>query len=114
MDTEKQSAPARAPAKDNAQLKSTTRRPTGKAERTLRHFATGARLHRFQAERLGEHCLPTTVPRLQKVHPIYFQRKTETVPTNFGAPSHVSVYWLEGECLARAKEIVFRNRQGGR
>ena len=113
MNTREQSAPARAPAKNDTQHNPTTRRPTRKADRILRHFATGARLHRFQAERLGDHCLPSTVARLQQVHPIVFQRQIEQVPTQFGTAARVAVYWLEGDSLKRAKEITQGSSQGG-
>lgn len=72
----------------------------------LLHFSKGKKLHRFQAEELGDHCLPTTVSDLQRKHQIYFQRQTVKVPNRFGTVTAVSKYWLAGKDKERAKEIL--------
>jgi hypothetical protein len=77
-----------------------------KAFSVLKHFARGNRLHRFSAERLGDHVLPTTISDLQKKHGIYFERRTISVPNRFGSKTRVSEYWLEGKSLIKAKSIT--------
>ena len=78
----------------------------GKLRSMLEYFAQGQRLHRFQAERLGDHCLPTTISDLQKRHGIYFDRETVSVPNRFGSETSVSQYWLAGQNLEKVREIV--------
>ena len=78
----------------------------GKLFAMLEHFADGRRIHRFDAERLGDHCLPTTISDLQKKHGIYFDRQTVTVPNRFGSETAVSQYWLAGVNMDKAQEIV--------
>lgn len=69
-------------------------------------FAAGHSLNRFQAERHGDHCLPTTISDLQKRYGIEFQRQQEKVPTRFGRPTRATRYWLEGEHLEKARRII--------
>lgn len=78
----------------------------GKLFRILSHLASGNRLHRFQAERIGDHCLPTTISDLQNRHGIYFERERKLVPNRFGGETSVAEYWLSGDNLARARKIV--------
>ena len=50
-------------------------------------------LNRFEAERLGDHCLPSTVSSLRSEgHVIHAH--DEQVPTRFGRPVRVKRYWL--------------------
>lgn len=84
----------------------TNSQPDGKLKRMLRHFAMGDRLHRFDAERLGDHVLPTTVSGLQSTHKVYFNRKRIKIPNRFGAETSVCEYWLEGDQLRKAQLIV--------
>lgn len=78
----------------------------GKLTSMLEHFSSGIRLHRFQAEKLGDHCLPTTVSDLQKKHQIYFQRQTVKVPNRFGSVTSVSEYWLGEQDREKASRIL--------
>ena len=78
----------------------------GKLESMLKRFASGERLHRFQAERVGDHCLPTSVADLQSRHGIEFSRKRVKVPNRFGSETSVCEYWLEDDHLQRARKIV--------
>ena len=50
----------------------------------LSTFAAGARLHRFDAEHLGDHCLHTSVSDLQLKHGIRFEREWVKVQNRFG------------------------------
>ena len=78
----------------------------GKELRMLAMFAASHSLNRFQAERHGDHCLPTTISDLQKRYGIEFRRQKETVPTRFDRPTRVTRYWLEDEHLERAGQII--------
>lgn len=78
----------------------------GKEESMLIHFAQGKRLHRFSAERLADHCLPSTVSRLQRKHSIEFSREWVKVPNRFKKQTRVKLYFLQGEHLFKAQAIV--------
>lgn len=80
----------------------------GKEESMLIHFAQGKRLHRFSAERLADHCLPSTVSSLQRKHSIRFSREWVEVQNRFKKPTRVKLYFLQGEHLHKAQAIVSR------
>lgn len=99
-----------APREENSLIKLHANRNTeaseGKLNSMLLRFANGARLNRFEAERLADHILNTTISCLQSRHGITFSRKREKVPNRFGGLTSVNRYWLEGESLERARRIV--------
>ncbi len=78
----------------------------GKLKKMFLLFAHGNRLHRFEAERHGDHCLNSTIPALQRDYGIYFDRESVKVPNNFGEMTWVTKYWLEGKHLNRARKIA--------
>lgn len=78
----------------------------GKEHSMLIHFAKGTRLHRFTAEKLADHCLPTTISGLQKKHAIKFSREWVEVPNRFKQTTRVRLYFLEGDNLTKARAIV--------
>jgi hypothetical protein len=78
----------------------------GKLASMFYRFARGERHHRFSAEVVGDHCLPTTISDLQKKHTIYFERKFIRVPNRFGSMTPVKLYWLEGDSLIRARLLA--------
>lgn len=78
----------------------------GKLASMLYRFAQGEKYHRFSAETVGDHCLPTTISDLQKKYPIYFNRKFVKVPNRFGSKTPVMLYWLEGDFLVQARLIT--------
>jgi len=80
----------------------------GKEDSMLIHFAEGKRLHRFSAERLADHCLPTTVSDLQRKHSITLNREWVEVQNRFNRRTRVELYFLERANLANAQEIVSR------
>jgi hypothetical protein len=80
-----------------------SKKPTGKLDAMFLRFAKGERHHRFSAESIGDHCIPTTVSDLQKRHAIYFSRKLVKVPNRFGSQTSVMFYWLEGDNLTKAQ-----------
>lgn len=87
--------------KDNSKPKG-----PGKELSMLRRFACGERYHRFSAERLGDHCLPTTISDLQRMHGLYFSRERIKIRNRFGSTTRAMLYWLEGANLERARKIL--------
>lgn len=82
----------------------------GKLVSMLHRFAEGKKYHRFSAEVVGDHCLPTTISDLQKRHSIYFERKFIQVPNRFGTKTSVKLYWLQDESLVKAQLITGINK----
>ena len=78
----------------------------GKLTSMLCRFAQGEKYHRFSAELVGDHCLPTTISDLQKKHSIYFERKFIAVPNRFGSKTSVDLYWLQDDSLTKARLIT--------
>lgn len=78
----------------------------GKLKSMLCRFAQGERYHRFSAESVGDHCLPTTISDLQKKYSIYFERKFVAVPNRFGSKTSVMLYWLQDDSLTKARLIT--------
>lgn len=78
-------------------------KPLGKLDSMLKRFASGERHHRFSAEKVGDHALPSTISDLQKRHGIYFDRKRVKVPNRFGTETPIALYWLEGDNLQSAR-----------
>ena len=51
----------------------------------LGHFSEGGSLNRFEAERLGDHCLNSTVSILANVHQLTFAKTLRRPPTVLAA-----------------------------
>lgn len=73
-----------------------------KLDLMLKHFAEGEKLQRFQAEKLGDHCLHTKVSDLKRKHRIHFQRLRVQIWNRFGRKKRVMLYWPKGEDLVSA------------
>ena len=69
---------------------------TKKIDRVLAALRHPAGLNRFQAERIGDHCLNSTVAAIRR-HGVSVWGEWETVPTKY-SPKGVRVmrYWAEG------------------
>jgi hypothetical protein len=80
-------------------------KPT-KQRAMLERFASGERFHRFEAERVGDHCLPSTVSEIETKYQISFSREWVAVRNRFGTSTRVVRYGLENESLAKARAIV--------
>lgn len=78
----------------------------GKEYAQLLRFVGGESQNRFDAERLGDHCLHTTVSDLQRGYGIRFCRKRERVPTRFGKPVTVCRYWLDVETRVKLADLL--------
>ena len=72
----------------------------------IKYFATGGTLHRFQAERIGDHVLPSTMFVINRDYGLSFNSEWVDVPTNFAKPVRVKKYWLEGDSLNMARLLT--------
>ena len=61
-----------------------------KIARILIYLLNGGSLHRFEAERLGEHCLNSTISTLANRYGLNFHRASESVQNKWGAPCYVT------------------------
>ncbi len=57
---------------------------------------------RFDAERIGEHCLNTTVSVITSKDRVIVNRRETKRPTRFGKPTDCKEYWLEGMAIVTA------------
>ena len=60
----------------------------------VEHFMSGKSLNRFEAEKLGDHCLNSTVYSLCQDYGLQIPRKYEKVTNRFGGTSKVKRYWF--------------------
>lgn len=88
-------------------------RASTKLQRILAELAKGRSLNRFEAERLGDHCLHSTVSAIERRYGILVERCDETVRGFGGNPTRVMRYWLSADELQRAAEKVGGSAQGG-
>ncbi len=72
----------------------------------LEFFISGQSLNRFEAERLGDHCLNSTVAVLSNTYGLTFIRRTETVPNRFGGTTPVTRYKLPESEIERAQRVL--------
>ncbi|OMG67021.1 hypothetical protein AUR61_001470 [Stutzerimonas balearica] len=89
---------------------SKTTRPEAPSKnvRILLHLLTGATLNRFEAEKLGDHCLNSTISELANRHGLAFTRQPERVPNRWGKPCRVIRYGLPPSETAIAKQVLAR------
>lgn len=74
--------------------------------RVLAYLIAGKSLNRFEAERIGEHCLHSTISRLANQYGLTVARKAESVPNNWGRPCRVVRYWLGASERKRGKVLL--------
>ena len=67
---------------------------------------SGARVTRFDSERVGDHCLPTTISELQSLEGIAVSREMTKRPTRFGKPISCAQYWLDRENIGKAQKLL--------
>ncbi|PTU75603.1 hypothetical protein DBO86_25535 [Pseudomonas indoloxydans] len=82
------------------------RNAPSKIARVLAHLLSGTSINRFEAERIGDHCLPSTIAVLANTHCLTFQRQQERVPNNWGAPCTVTRYSLPESEHRRARLVL--------
>jgi hypothetical protein len=93
---------SRAHGKDST---STAEAPS-KIARILEHQLAGASVNRFEAEDLGDHCLPSTIAVLANRHGLIFKRQPEKVPNRWGKPCHVTRYSLPASEHEKARKVL--------
>lgn len=84
-----------------------------KIARVLAHLLSGASINRFEAERIGDHCLNSTIAVLANTHCLAIQRQPEKVPNRWGKPCSVHRYSLPASEHKRARAVLaYLNRKG--
>ena len=78
--------------------------PATKRGRILSELATGRKMTRFDAEPLGDHCLPSTVSGLERFG-ITISRRTVRIEGRHGT-FHCAEYWLEDDERQRARIML--------
>lgn len=73
-----------------------TLKPGTKIYRIASALHAGQRMNMFDAERMGDHVLRTTVAALER-RGAHISRKTVVCPTRWGSGAHVCEYWVEPE-----------------
>lgn len=81
-----------------------------KWQTTLRHLLRGPR-HRFDAERWSDHTLHSTVASLQQDYGVQIDRAWCEVPTRFGKPCRVKLYWVAELSRNHAMRLVARRKR---
>lgn len=76
-----------------------------KLARILSVLAAGRSLNRFEAEKIGDHCLHSTVAKIER-HGFQIDRCEETVPGYGGHRTHVMRYWLSDDERKRAVALL--------
>ena len=62
-------------------------------------------LTRFDAEPLGDHCLPSTISGLSSQHGLAFPRRLVKVPNRFGGETSVMEYRTSDDDKTKIREI---------
>ncbi|WP_213879211.1 hypothetical protein [Pseudomonas sp. dw_358] len=84
----------------------TTGKAPSKIARVLQHMLYDGSLIRFEAERLGDHCLHSTISSLANSYGLKFQRQLERVPNHWGEPCTVTRYTLPPSEHRRARNVL--------
>ena len=79
---------------------------TCKIGRILAVLRSGISLNRFEAERIGDHCLPSTVSELGRCHGLIIDRHFEHVPNRWGDPCLVKRYNLPSSEYEKADKVL--------
>jgi hypothetical protein len=77
-----------------------------KLARVLVYVRHVDQLNRFEAERIGDHCLNSTISALANDHGLAFERTPEKVPNNWGRPCDVIRYGLPESQHAQADQAL--------
>jgi len=63
-------------------------------------------LNRFEAEEIGDHCLPSTISSLKTLYGLEFPRRRINVPNRFGGETSVMEYSTSEEDKRKIDEIL--------
>ena len=77
-----------------------------KIARVLAHLLYVGSLNRFEAERIGDHCLHSTISSLAHSYGLKFHRAPEKVSNHWGAPCDVTRYSLSESEHRRARSVL--------
>ena len=69
----------------------------------IQYFLKGLSLNRFEAEKLGDHCLHSTVSTLVNTLGLEIHRKWEVVINRFGGTTRVKRYWFSESDIQKIK-----------
>lgn len=93
-------------SQSHGQTTTASAHPLSKIARVLRHLLNDGPLNRFEAERIGDHCLNSTISDLANDHGLIFKRTPEKVPNHWGQPCDVTRYSLPRSSRRRAREVL--------
>lgn len=85
------------------------KRPKGyrtKQATVLHYLAFCGSLNRFEAERIGEHCLHSTVSVFRNDYDLVIHDEFESVPNRVGKLTEVKRYWIEGTSKPQAMKLL--------
>lgn len=77
-----------------------------KIARILAYQLNVGSLIRFEADKLGDHCLNSTISKLSNDYGLNFVRQSETVPNSWGKPCSVIRYRLPLSERKRAINVL--------
>ena len=79
---------------------------SSKIARVLAHLVYEGALNRFEAERIGDHCLNSTISTLANRYGVMFERTPEVVPNNWSEPCEVTRYRIAGLFKQQAECVL--------
>lgn len=85
-----------------------------KIARILGILRSGISINRFEAERVGDHCLPSTISELGSCHDLIIERHFERVPNRWGDPCLVKRYNLPSSERDKADKVLAYLKHGNR
>lgn len=106
----------------NKAVRGATQTASGKTKQQIKHtkktsmikafiYAGERGLNCFEAVKLHDYILRTTVSDLQKSCGLKFSRKWETVPNAFGNLTDCVRYWLDDENIKIANALIGRDNE---
>lgn len=84
----------------------TNAKAPSKIARILEHLLNTGPLNRFEAERIGDHCLHSTISALANGYGLSFTRTPEKVPNHWGQPCDVIRYALPSNEQTHARVVL--------
>lgn len=107
MTDQKKGQPIKAsPEKSRVDSTTSTGKAPTKIGRVLAYLLQDRSLNRFEAERLGDHCLHSTISSLTHSYGLKFARQSERVPNHWGLPCLVTRYSLPATEYKRARNVL--------
>ncbi|AOE87950.1 hypothetical protein [Pseudomonas sp. TCU-HL1] len=94
------------PGEQGGPLQAEPSHAPSKIARVLAHLLYSSSLNRFEAERIGDHCLHSTISSLTHSYGLRLMRIPEKVPNHWGAPCGVTRYSLPSSEHCRAQNVL--------